>query len=231
MKYYQALKRGLSSGFTLVELLVVISIIALLVSILLPALGSAREAARATVCATNLRSLGFAIVYYADDNNNFLPPGFGFYNMTGTAWENNNYWATAISKYIDMDSGVYHGESGVMHCPTKRPYPQISGAAAEGLNYGMAMKLSTVLDFYGGVGADKRWRKMDSIRMPSVNIALLDLWWGRPVTNFDVPLEAQALGIFRPMIHRGRDNFAFLDGHVEPLAEGEEKTGGYITND
>ncbi|MFG0251128.1 MAG: prepilin-type N-terminal cleavage/methylation domain-containing protein [Phycisphaeraceae bacterium JB051] len=54
-------------GFTLIELLVVISIIALLISILLPALGSAREAARKTECMTRVRALVFTNYTYAED--------------------------------------------------------------------------------------------------------------------------------------------------------------------
>lgn len=56
-------------GFTLVELLVVISIIALLVSILLPALGAARSAAKMTLCATNTRQVVTALFAYAADND------------------------------------------------------------------------------------------------------------------------------------------------------------------
>jgi prepilin-type N-terminal cleavage/methylation domain-containing protein/prepilin-type processing-associated H-X9-DG protein len=214
-------------AFTLVELLVVIAIIALLVTILLPALTAAREAARTVVCASNLRNVGMAIIYYADDNDNFLPPGFGFEGMQGTAWEHNNYWSVAVSEYINPQQDVYHSDTGAMHCPTERPYPNLPSAATESLNYAMAKGLSTVIAFYGD---PTNWRQIDTIEAPSENIAVVDFWWGRPITGFDIPVEAQILGIIRPLIHKDRDNFLFLDAHVEPLAEGEEFSGGYITN-
>jgi prepilin-type N-terminal cleavage/methylation domain-containing protein len=66
-----SLPRG--RGFTLVELLVVIGIIALLISILLPALNKAREQANATKCASNMRQLYMYLAMYVGENKNFLP--------------------------------------------------------------------------------------------------------------------------------------------------------------
>jgi prepilin-type N-terminal cleavage/methylation domain-containing protein/prepilin-type processing-associated H-X9-DG protein len=81
-----------SRGFTLVELLVVVAVVAILAALLLPALASAKERSKRTSCASNLRQIGLAIRAYADDYSGDIPYGpkappftsaFDFYPSTG----------------------------------------------------------------------------------------------------------------------------------------------------
>ena len=81
-------------GFTLIELLVVMVIIALLVGLLLPALGRAREEARKTQCRSNLRQIGLAVNIYANDNQGWTPCIYGCgATETYTAQHAINRWA------------------------------------------------------------------------------------------------------------------------------------------
>lgn len=113
-------------GFTLIELLVAVSIIALLLGLLLPALGSARETGRGAVCLSNLRQLVLANSSYAQDNAGFYVPAaeniftdnlkrwHGTRNTPGTGTDPDNTFDPTRGPLAN-----YIGRTGdVRHCPT-----------------------------------------------------------------------------------------------------------------
>ena len=121
-------------GFTLVELLVVIAIIGILIAMLLPAVQAAREAARQTQCANNLKQIGLAVHNFHDSQGG-VPPAY----LDGTG---HGTWLVLIMPFLEQSNlyGVssaeqqYHGlpDSSIQaqvsfyYCPSRRAPPQLS---------------------------------------------------------------------------------------------------------
>jgi prepilin-type N-terminal cleavage/methylation domain-containing protein/prepilin-type processing-associated H-X9-DG protein len=105
LRSLQLSQRGLEMsrrGFTLIELLVAISLIAILAALLFPVFAQAREAARLTSCAANLKNLGSAMLMYTQDNDEAMPPA-----ATATP---RSTWVDRIQPYMK--------HWPVLHCPT-----------------------------------------------------------------------------------------------------------------
>lgn len=113
-------------GFTLVELLVVIGIIALLISILIPALSGAKKQANDVKCKSNLRQIGQALMLYGNNNNGYIIPSYHMTGVTGGADVPLDGWAPIMDrdKYIRGDRSL---DPTVFLCPETM---DIEGAAA-----------------------------------------------------------------------------------------------------
>jgi prepilin-type N-terminal cleavage/methylation domain-containing protein/prepilin-type processing-associated H-X9-DG protein len=102
-------------GFTLIELLVVVAIIAVLIAILLPALGSARQRANEIVCQNNMRSSGQASSFFANENNERLEVYHNLPNSTVYSLPGEYYWSNLLiaKKYLPDHKSLL--------CPTMKP--------------------------------------------------------------------------------------------------------------
>ena len=105
MLFKKVLKKC-SRGFTLIELLVVISIIALLLAILMPALGKAKELAKALVCSTRLKDIGLSMNFYVDDHDGKLPSNHPNLEDIGSVSITDFRWCTRLAPYYDRKGGA-----------------------------------------------------------------------------------------------------------------------------
>jgi prepilin-type processing-associated H-X9-DG protein/prepilin-type N-terminal cleavage/methylation domain-containing protein len=232
----QTVKLQGTGAFTLVELLVVITIIAILAAMLLPALSKAKAKAQAVQCTSNLRQLGLAIMIYADMYT-FYPPGGGGAE-TGPlhfAW----LWPPLLRQHLGSPQNV-----DVFKCPSAPPAAQWVLRFGSGLQatYGYLQDEvplvpgSTNLMTYGynawgaavgmqpnqglGTYTDAAPTKPADVFRPTDCIAIGDSNWDLK-RNGDRDWSA-FIGMYAerqwPLdLHSFRANILFCDGHVKSL--------------
>jgi prepilin-type N-terminal cleavage/methylation domain-containing protein/prepilin-type processing-associated H-X9-DG protein len=213
------------SGFTLVELLVVIGIIALLIAILLPALGRAKENANRVACASNLRQLGAALVMYTNDNRGWFPfcAAIGEVDPVGGApyrYEDWIYWQR-VRKPEDSRISPYLGRFNprVLHCPSDDVVNHTRFITADPYVYSYTINML--------VGSDPLYYKpvvkITGIRRPADKLMMMEedersLDDG----NFNPFLVGTNIENFLSTRHDrqrqstdARGNVCFCDGHVD----------------
>ena len=141
------IKNTRRNGFTLIELLVAVGIIALLAAILLPVFLAARERARATACASNLRQLHLAFSQYASDNNAYVPPyiASGDVNAScGMSLQSGKtvFWPDQTEQCQNAVNPYVHSP-GVWFCPTDPNVgqaPHLSSYSFRGFDFGASVQ-------------------------------------------------------------------------------------------
>ena len=257
MKKSSLQEERVKTGFTLIELLVVIAIIAILASILMPALSSARQRGKDSQCTGNLKNLAQAVQSYSDGNNDLFPMWYGH-------WESHWCYMLQFKKYFS--AGSYNASNyknlaytvrdkqpqSLLNCPAA---PEIDIAANNkysGTHY--AINEYTYIDARAASNlASSLKRGKAPGRHPSEHCMLVDSnrenspkssanapyqWYANASTFRYIDGEAVTTTSETPITgalrHRGgmTSNVAFWDGHVEHVnpAAAKHKIKYYYAN-
>ncbi len=237
------------NGFTLIELLVVISIIALLVAILMPALGKAKEQAKALVCETNIKQLITCWTMYNNDNDGKMP---GSWNNTpnrhGGGKPSDWVWAPWTVGGTNNESDAIPLAS-LKTCTEREKIegfkrgsmwkyiqdPQLLHCASDKINYRSYSMPDSLNGHWGSnVGGTHNWlnlMRVDKIKRPAERYVFLEECddRGYNMNSWVLPgLTGNSLGDPLVTWHSGLSNLGFADGHAESYKWSKEVADYFI---
>ena len=210
-------------GFTLVELLVVIGIIAILIGILIPALNRARISSRRLACLSNLRQLGIGMTMYVTQNKGAFPP------HKQTVSSNDPFWGDAILKYVNTQA--------IFECPDMAGSQVTADNGviwqfkfeSEHISYGYNAYFLGHYPYndktpeYGYMPfiPPQNWMRITQVRSSSTCMMIADtnppatfsMWWphAAPQAGYS-PTANEGVCSTR---HKGLGCIVFVDGHAE----------------
>jgi prepilin-type N-terminal cleavage/methylation domain-containing protein/prepilin-type processing-associated H-X9-DG protein len=212
------MRKNNRNGFTLVELLVVISIISLLMAVLLPALTGARRQARRSVCASNMRQISLAFNAYAQDNSDWI--------IVAKDIRIDGVWNFELLRYISQKWTGGFDAAKVWFCPEdKDPFPlglpaywhgdPLTSYAENGL-YISVPKLGLLK-----LGPAGGYKFMEVRQSSSAMLLVETSYWGN-VYDWDSAAIQNFGGIIKDghhrnttgFFHNGATNVLYVDGHI-----------------
>ena len=211
-------------GFSLVELLVVVGIIAVLIGLLMPAITAARESAKSVACLSNLRQLAIAAHAYADANKGSFPIAYYLRptpEFTAYAWD---FTTRKTSSGVVVEAGLLwegKGSGKVQQCPSFDGASNTLADPYTGYNY------NTSYIGHGATESIVRPAKVTDVRRASGCALFGDGGYGAGANKFmrapfanpgDESFTARHTGT-QAYRHRGKTNVVFVDGHGETRGE------------
>lgn len=206
------MNRSRRKSFTIIELLVVISIIAILAAMLLPALNRAREMAKSANCINNQKQIGTAFHSYTSDFDGWTP--MADENRWDSAADYRFIWISAIHPYLNgknWDGGRTKNTTNVIFCPA---------SASEVLFYRNHPITNYMVNAKIGsahiTDAMYQRKKISRCIAPSAVVVIVDgkcKTWDTHLIDTDQANVINVLGLQ----HNKRDSILFVDGHAESM--------------